>query len=274
MDADAIKMLAEAIRAQTVAASEQGHTQQNSQVTVAAVAFKAPQFWATNAKAWFLRLEAAFATHHPPITQDLTKFQHVVTLLDSAAARRVQAVMENPPLTDKYETLKSALLNAFEATQLQKDCALLSMNGLGDRKPSELLQHMKSQNTDPRTLFRALFLNQLPAEVRRIVAQSPELDLDALAATADRIMESDLISPVISNINNDDLEAEISQVNAVNTNFARQKGPPKTVRKKFSLCKYHSQFGHEARRCEQFIGDVKCAFYQSGKSGNGNISKK
>ena len=67
MDADEIKTLAEAIGAQTVAAAQTSHTQQNpQQATVAAVAFKAPQFWGTNAKAWCIRLGAAFATHHPP----------------------------------------------------------------------------------------------------------------------------------------------------------------------------------------------------------------
>ena len=32
-------------------------------------------------------------------------------------------------------------------------------------------------NQDPNTLFRTLFLNQLPPDVRRILAQTPEADL-------------------------------------------------------------------------------------------------
>ncbi|GFR86430.1 retrovirus-related Pol polyprotein [Elysia marginata] len=137
MEFDAISQLADAIRQQTLVAAQA--TPVTTPTHVAAVAFKAPQFWQTNAKAWFLRLEAAFATHTPPISQDTTKFHHVVQLLDSTTSRRVQAVMENPPPSGKYEALKAALLNAYEATQLQKDSALLSLNGLGDRKPSELL---------------------------------------------------------------------------------------------------------------------------------------
>ena len=167
MDLDAIKQLADAIREQTLHATQATTTTVSS---VSAVAFKAPQFWQTNAKARFISLEASFNTHTPPITQDLTKFHHVIQLLDSSTARRVQAVLENPPLVGKYDRLKSALLNAYEATQLQKDQELLNLNGLGDRKPSELLQHMRSLNHDPVTLFRALFLNQLPPEVRRILA--------------------------------------------------------------------------------------------------------
>ena len=94
MDLDVIKQLADAIREQTLHATQATTTTVSS---VSAVAFKAPQFWQTNAKAWFIRLEASFNTHTPPITQDLTKFHHVIQLLDSSTARRVQAVLENPP---------------------------------------------------------------------------------------------------------------------------------------------------------------------------------
>ena len=94
MNLDAMKQLADAIREQTLHATQATTTTVSS---VSAVAFKAPQFWQTNAKAWFIRLEASFNTHTPPITQDLTKFHHVIQLLDSSTARRVQALLENPP---------------------------------------------------------------------------------------------------------------------------------------------------------------------------------
>ena len=74
MTTEAIAQLADAIRQQTLSQAEKIPPQP----PVAAVAFKAPPFWTTNASAWFLRLEATFATHTPPITNDLTKFHHVV----------------------------------------------------------------------------------------------------------------------------------------------------------------------------------------------------
>ena len=117
MELDAIKQLANAIREQTLNATQATTTTVSS---VSAVTFKAPQFWQTNAKAWFIRLEASFNTHTPPITQDLTKFHHVIQLLDSSTARRDQEVLENPPPVGKYDGLKSALLKAYDATQLQK----------------------------------------------------------------------------------------------------------------------------------------------------------
>ena len=239
MTTEAIAQLADAIRQQTLSQAEKIPPQP----PVAAVAFKAPPFWTTNASAWFLRLEATFATHTPPITNDLTKFHHVVQLLDSDTSRRVQAVVERPPDTQKYNTLKAALLKAFESTQLQKDTALLQMQGLGDKRPSELLQYMQTMNSNPETLFRALFLNQLPPEVRKILAQSPNEDLEILAEKADHILEVDFPTPAFV----------AAASNRPSKNFSSTASNP------FTLCKYHGRFGIEARRCENKVGGRPCA---------------
>ena len=93
-----------------------------------------------------------------------------------------------------YNTLKAALIDAFGKTQAQKDQDILNINGLGDKKPSELLQHMNNLNADPKTLFKALFLAQLPPEVRQILALSDKTDIKDLAKEADRIMEVSQLS--------------------------------------------------------------------------------
>ena len=81
----------------------------------------------------------------------------------------------------------------------EKDRELLNLNGLGDKKPSELLQHMKNLNADPNTLFKALFLTQLPPDVRRILATSSKTDIDELATEADRITEVARLTHDVSN---------------------------------------------------------------------------
>ena len=108
----------------------------------------------------------------------------------------------NPP-AQPYDELKAALIAAFGKSQPEKDQELLNLNGLGDRKPSELLQHMKNLNVDPNTLFKALFLAQLPPVIRRILATSAKTDIGELAIEADRITE-------VSRLSND------WQVNAIN----------------------------------------------------------
>ncbi|GFO41907.1 transposon ty3-g Gag-Pol polyprotein [Plakobranchus ocellatus] len=282
MEIDAIKQLADAIREQTLHATQATTTTVSS---VSAVAFKAPQFWQTNAKAWFIRLEASFNTHTPPITQDLTKFHHVIQLLDSFTARRVQAVLENPPPVGKYDSLKSALLDAYKATQLQKDQELLNLNGLGDRKPSELLQHMRSLKHDPGTLFRALFLNQLPPDVRRILAQTPDADLDTLSKTADGIMDVEFVAAATRSVQNtspievtyeEQANSGYGDVNALQRNHRfRQKHRTTTPTPTFVLCKYHTRFASKARSCEHFVDGRPCAMSpRQSSQGNDRASAK
>ena len=142
---------------------------------------------------------------------------------------------------------------------------MLNLNGVGDKKPSELLQHMHNLNVDPAMLFKALFLAQLPSEVRRILASSEKTDIGDLAREADRITE-------VSKLTND------SQVNATRDYrkpFGRHPVGGQNKDQKVStksdrpwtllpgMCKYHSRFGKRARYCLQ-----PCKFHAVSKPGN------
>ena len=143
--------------------------------SVLSVSIKLPPFWATGPEVWFRQLETQFATHNPPITADLTKFNHVVATLDNVTAGEVEAIILSPPTNNKYEALKAALIDAFGRTQASKDMALQSLAGLRDRKPSSLLRYMDSLNADPKNLFRSRFLAQLPIEVHQSSQVHPRL---------------------------------------------------------------------------------------------------
>lgn len=198
---------------------------------VSSVSIKLPPFWTTRPEVWFRQVEAQFATRSPPITTDLTKFNHVVAALDNVTAGEVEAIILSPPMDDKYNALKTALISAFGRTQASKDMELLSLSGLGDRKPSSLLRHMESLNADPKTLLRALFLAQLPMEARRILAGSPTTDVKALAKEADAIMEA-------------------GSMGFSATGISGVRKPPSSSTPK-ELCFYHTKFGKEARKCNQ-----------------------
>ena len=194
---------------------------------ISSVSIKLPPFWTTRPEVWFRQVEAQFATRSPAITVDLTKFNHVVAALDTATAGEVEAIILSPPTDGKYHALKAALINAFGKTQAAKDRELLSLSGLGDRKPSSLLRHIESLNADPKTLLRALFLAQLPMEVRRVLAGSSTTDLKDLAKEADAIMEA-------------------GYTGFSTTSISGVRKPPSR-----ELCFYHTKFGKEARKCNQ-----------------------
>ena len=137
---------------------------------VSAVSLKLPAFWINKPEIWFKQIEAQFNTCVPAITNDRTKFDYVVSTLDSTTAGEVEAIILNPPNTDAYTVLKDALIRAFGKSQEQKDMELLNLSGLGDKKPSAMLRHIRSLNLDPSTLLRAVFVNQLPLNIRTILA--------------------------------------------------------------------------------------------------------
>ena len=144
-----------------------------------AVSVKLPEFWIKSPEVWFARVESQFGTKG--ITQDQTKYDHVVSALDINTADEVQSILISPPAVNKYNTLKSALIKTFGRSQAQKDAELLNLNGLGDKRPTALLRKINALNDDPQTLKRALFLSNLPAEIRTILAGHNIDDIEKLA---------------------------------------------------------------------------------------------
>jgi len=131
-----------------------------------------PDFWQHNPRAWFQHIKAQFQLRG--ITQDVTKYFHVVAALDASTTARAMVLLEAPPVTGKYGTLKTFLLRLFELSELEKSDRLLSLNGLGDGKPSVLMERMAVLGSaDPAFLFKHIFMRQLPAPVRTALASSP-----------------------------------------------------------------------------------------------------
>ena len=84
--------------------------------------------------------------------------------MDNNTAECILNIILDPP-KNPYNAIKATLVKAFGRTQAEKDQELLNLNGLSNKKPSKLLQHMKNLNAVPNMLFKALFLAQLPSDV-------------------------------------------------------------------------------------------------------------
>lgn len=225
---------------------------------VSAVSLKLPEFWIKSPEVWFARIEALFGTKN--ISQDQTMYDYVVSALDVNTAEEIQSVLINPPTVDKYNTLKKALIKTFGKSQAQKDAELLNMSGLGDRRPTALMRKINALNDDPKTLKRALFLSNLPNDIRTILAGHNITDTEELAETADRIWESRITG--INHISTD--PENVLEVNAIAPVYAHSRGSkrfhrtestgkstqaPSAAQSRF-VCFYHTKFGPEARRCQ------------------------
>ena len=118
-----------------------------STTKIEAVAVKLPEFWTDDPEIWFLRAEAQFRSKS--IIIDQTKFNYIITALDNRAAAEVKAVLLNPPEQGKYNALKTALLNAFGKSQLQKTLSLLIFQGLGTKSPTHFYAILSPSTMTP-----------------------------------------------------------------------------------------------------------------------------
>uniref|UniRef100_A0AAV2KZF4 Gypsy retrotransposon integrase-like protein 1 n=1 Tax=Knipowitschia caucasica TaxID=637954 RepID=A0AAV2KZF4_KNICA len=149
-------------------------------------ALKLPEFWETSTATWFAQAEAQFALRG--ITDDDTRYYHVVSALGSSTATRTVSFITSPPAHGKYAGIKAYLLKIFELSRSERARRLLSMQGLGDSKPSEHMEVMLNLlgSEEPNFLFMELFLRHMPPHVQTALANTAITEPRALAEEADR----------------------------------------------------------------------------------------
>lgn len=79
---------------------------------VSRVAARIPLFWAADPKDWFAQVENQFAI--AGIINDQTKFSYIaghLTYLEAPYAAKIRNMLTNPLATDKYEKLKTELID-------------------------------------------------------------------------------------------------------------------------------------------------------------------
>ncbi|GFQ93959.1 uncharacterized protein TNCT_87391 [Trichonephila clavata] len=100
----------------------------HNDTTVSRVGVKLPPFWKANPALWFVQLEAQFAL--AGITPDNTKFNHVISAIDSDISNCVCDIILKPPDADKYSTLKNRLIELHSESEASKIRTLLQGSNL------------------------------------------------------------------------------------------------------------------------------------------------
>ena len=101
-----------------------------------------PRFWPSNPSVWFLQVEAVLVTHN--IIDDTQRYHLIVAAFDSATADEFADIIGNPPATDKYTTLKGAVISRTTDSTEKQILNVLTELHLGDKKPSALWREMKN----------------------------------------------------------------------------------------------------------------------------------
>lgn len=95
-----------------------------------------PDFWKDTPELWFHHIEAQFSNRK--ISSDNSKYNYVITALDTESLRQVSDVIRQPPPTDKYSNLKEKLIHRFTESIEKQLHKLLTGLELGTKKPTEL----------------------------------------------------------------------------------------------------------------------------------------
>lgn len=236
--------------------------------TSAAVAVKLPEFWKSDPVMWFAQAEAQFAL--AGVTQDITKFHHIVAKIDQSVICHVADLVKNPPEEDKYQSLKTRLISRFELTPQSRLERLLSSSDLGDLRPTHLLAKMQELsaglNVDD-SLLKMLFLQRMPPNIRAVLSIN-DGTLTKIAEMGDKIMDMapqiaavDSRTPGEIALDQDPYSKEnlASQIAALTAEIRRMKTKPQKSRSRSvsrnrrfgesSICWYHRKYGANAERC-------------------------
>lgn len=207
-----------------------------------AVSLKLPSFWPETPEFWFSQAEAQFAIRN--IIQDDTKYFYVIAAMDQTTAKRIMDFIKAPPQHNKYEGLKERLLHTYTLNEHQRASQLLHMSGLGDEKPSVLMDNMLTLIGDhePCFLFRQIFMEQMPDDIRAHLIQSKLTDCRQMARAADELMAVRSY-PISGMINKEKINEKHIETAPHND----------------SKCFYHKKFGAKAMKCQQ-----PCSFKHSG----------
>lgn len=250
--------------------------------TISHVAVKLPPLWKNNIAVWFIRVEANFAVAN--ITNDNTKYNHLLASIDPDSITAVTDLILNPPQTDKYKTLKDRLINEYSESQSQQIRKLLSELTLGDKKPSALLRQMKelAQNEVTDEFLKTLWLERLPTQTQAILSVSTAA-LSELATLADKINDVKpetaiyaVSKPSIDNSNVNEIHNLKEQIEKLNIQVSeltrnltrnrqnsrgrssyrrRSQSGNRTSRnnenQNQNYCFYHERFGNSAKKCRE-----------------------
>ena len=235
-----------ATAASTAAASRPSATPANPTVPRRLNERKVPDFWEDRPEFWFQIFDAHLAHFNPSERQC---FDALLPLLTPAARSTVHSVIRTPGSTP-YSKSRDALLRHFGRTPRQLAREAREARALGDRLPSEFLDHIMGLLPDVRMFYEIALLDALPQNAR--VAALQHSSVEAMARAADAVM--------LENRAEAEASRAVNAISLLDDELDSRPVPPppapvvaavaKTSRKSDSLCGTHARWGKKAFKCQ------------------------
>lgn len=161
------------------------HTTQNM------AAVKLPAFVREDPDTWFIAVDAILEANN--ITDDKQKYNCVLTHIESNIILEITDIIKAQPAENKYDNLKTKIIDRFAESSEKQLRRLFDGLALEDRKPSQLLRHMRSlaQNKVGDEALKVKWMALLPIRTQEILQVAPSNStLDSLATMADKIADT------------------------------------------------------------------------------------
>ena len=149
---------------------------------------KLPPFWAASPDEWFGLADGQFFLHG--IDDERAKFYLVFAALPEATARTVADLLRGPLAANAYTQLRARLVASHSLSEYHRMDQLHSSQSLGGQRPSEMLTSMLQlcpAGEGETKLFRYLFLQRLPRELRVMLSEDGASPIAVLAERADQL---------------------------------------------------------------------------------------
>nr|XP_041632347.1 uncharacterized protein LOC121502710 [Drosophila kikkawai] len=149
----------------------------------------------TNIEMFFTKLESWFLLQGLGARKEQEKYAAVIAYADPKYLDQVHDLVNNPPQTNPYSTLKQAILSKFAESEMVRLDRLATGIQLGDGRPSHLLSQFQQTNaTNDESVVRRYWIKRLPPPARAVIVglleSSPNTTLAQLATAADAVMDS------------------------------------------------------------------------------------
>jgi len=211
-------------------------------------------FWPNNAAVWFCRADQEFVIKS--VTVQATKYAYLVASLSEDVSVRVADKLTAELSETPYDDLRAHLLKVYTKSDYQKAKLLLELPQLGDSKPSELMNRMLSyipadvDSSNPGFLFRAIFLERMPADIRTHLVSMKTESMTALADKADELYSSRVVTSFLLDQESEDytFRPEPVPVCAAGRGVADADSAPR-FSPPASQCWYHATYGPSATKC-------------------------
>jgi hypothetical protein len=221
---------------------------------VNAISAQLPVFWSTKPRLWFAQVDAVFESSR--VTRDRTKYLHVLAKLPELVLESISDIIDEvaeqaPP--DAFIRLRERLTGSYGLTQWQQLARLVDHPGLGDMRPSALMNQLLAllpAGEKPTMLFQYHFLRHLPADIRGQLATKKFETARALATEADFVWDARGGGATIGALPSRSTSPRGGRRQSPDRGRRRRaQTPGKKESQQTGLCFYHSRFGDKANSC-------------------------